>query len=183
MHIAERLRGIRLVLATLFLTLFIAGGCGYHVVGKGGDAFFADIDSMAIPVFINETRRANAESTITNAIVDQFVNAVDIKSVASAAVVLEGTVVDYSLSPVSYTGRDVANEYRLSVVLSLRLVRKGVDGQDDEVLWEDARLRDYEDFIVSSTDVSATRDAEEVVFEKLSKDIARLVRENMMEGF
>jgi len=183
MLIAGRLRRIRLVLATLILTLFIAGGCGYHVVGKGGNAFFADIDSIAIPVFTNETRRAGAESTITNAIVDEFLNVVDIKSVASAAVVLEGAVVNYSLSPVSYTGRDVANEYRLSVELSLRLVRRGTDGQKDEVLWEDARLRDYEDFIVSSSDVAATRDAEEEVFEKLAKDIARLVRENMMEGF
>ncbi len=183
MLIAVRLRRIRPLLATLILILFVAGGCGYHVVGKGGNAFFADIDSMAIPVFTNETRRADVESTITSAIVDQFVNAVDIKSVASAAVILEGVVVGYSLSPVSYTGRDVANEYRLSVVLSLRLVRKGTGGQKDEVLWEDARLSDYEDFVVSSSDVAATRDAEEVVFEKLVKDIARLVRENMMEGF
>ncbi|VAV82401.1 hypothetical protein MNBD_DELTA01-902 [hydrothermal vent metagenome] len=183
MPIIKKYRTSKFVLAVLALTLFVAGGCGYHVAGKGGNSFFTGIHSMAIPVFTNQTRRADVESTITNAIVDEFVNAVDIRSVASADVVLEGIVVNYSLNTVSYTGRDVANEYRLSVVLSLRLVRRGGEGQKDEVLWEDARLTDYEDFIVSSSDVAATRDAEEVAFKKLSKDMARLVREYMIEGF
>jgi len=138
---------------------------------------------MAIPVFANDTRRADVESTVTNAIVNEFINMVDITDRDKAEVVLIGRVTGYSLGPVSYTGRDVANEYRLTVVLSLRLVRRVEGGKEEEVLWEDKSLSDYEDFIVDGSDVAATRDAEEDAFEELVKDVARLVRERMIEGF
>ncbi len=184
MQIIKKNHTVRFVLALLTLILLAAGGCGYHVAGKGGDSFFTGIRSMAIPIFTNQARRADIESTMTNAIVNEFVNVVDIVGVADAEVVLEGVIVNYSLSTVSYTGRDVANEYRLTVVLSLRLLRRGGgEGQKDEVLWENSRLTDYEDFTVSSSDIAATRDAEEVAYRKLAKDMARLVREYMIEGF
>lgn len=179
----KKYHAAKLVVALLTLTLFAAGGCGYHVAGKGGDSFFAGIRSMAIPVFTNQTRRADIESTMTNDIVNEFINLVNMSEVKDADVVLEGVILDYSLRTVSYTGRDVANEYRLTVVLSLRLVRKGAEGQKDEVLWENTRLTNYEDFTVSSSNIAATRDAEQVAYNKLAKDMARLVREYMIEGF
>lgn len=153
------------------------GGCGYHVVGKGDSSLFTDMKSMAIPVFDNDTRRADIESTLTHAVVDEFINLVEITEADKAEAVLEGRVIGYSLGAVSFTGKDVVNEYRLTVVLSLRLVRGG------EVIWEDKRLSDYEDFIVDSSDIAATREAEEDAFEKLADDMARLVREHMLEGF
>jgi outer membrane lipopolysaccharide assembly protein LptE/RlpB len=170
-------------LAVLVLTSLVLAGCGYHVVGKGSSSLFTNIKTMAIPVFVNETRRADVESTLTNAIVDEFVNIVEITNAEKAEVVLEGVITGYTLGAVSYTGRDVANEYRLTVVLSLRLVRRAAEGGEDEILWEARNLSDYEDFTVDGSDIAATRDGEKEAFEKLADDVARLVREHMLEGF
>lgn len=173
----------RFVLAVVILTALVLAGCGYHVVGKGGGSLFTGIKTMAIPVFVNETRRADVESTLTSAIVDEFINTVELTLADKAEVVLEGVVTGYSLSAVSYTNKDVANEYRLTVTLTLRLVRRGVQGAQDEIVWEAKNLSDHEDFVVDGSDISATRDAEEDAFEKLADDMARLVREYMIEGF
>lgn len=151
-------------------------GCGYHVAGKGGH-MPGGIEEVSIPVFVNMTKKPDIESIISTAFVSEFVTTVGVRAGAGAE--LRGAILSYELSPVSYTKNDVVQEYRLSVTLSLVLVEKA----GGAVLWEDRNVRDYEDFKVTSTDVTATEEAEISVFRKLSKDVARLVKERMLENF
>ncbi len=151
-------------------------GCGYHIAGKGGH-MPGEIGEVSIPVFVNMTNKPDIESIISGAFVKEFVTTVEVRDGAGAE--LRGAILSYGLSPVSYTKNDVVQEYRLSVTLSLSLVEKA----GGKVLWEDRNVHDYEDFIVSTTDVTATEEAEITVFRKLSKDVARLVKERMLENF
>jgi len=161
---------------TVFCVLSAVTGCGYHIAGKGG-RMPGEIREVAIPVFVNMTNKPDIESIISSAFAKEFVTTVDVRDAAGPE--LRGAILSYGLSPVSYTKNDVVQEYRLSVTLSLSLVEKG----GGKVLWEDRNVRDYEDFIVSTTDVTATEEAEIAAFRKLSKDVARLVKERMLENF
>lgn len=172
------MKGMSRHILILFLAVLFAG-CGYHVLGRGDNPAIAGIKSVAIPVFRNDTYRPDVESVVTSAVVDEFLNVFDVVGIERADAVFEGTVREYELAPVSYGARDVVREYRLNVVISMRVVRKS----DGAVLWEDKEIKDYEDFVVDTTNVMATKDAEAIALRKISGDTARLLRERMLEGF
>jgi len=161
-----------------FLMIFIYG-CGYHVMGRGGDSLLSGINSVAVPVFKNDTYRAGVEVIITGAVVDELLNSVSIADSEVADAAIEGSIKNYKLDPVSYSSREVVREYRLTVILSVRLIRKS----DSKVLWRDDNITDYEDFLVDTADVMATKDAEKTALRKIARDTARLIKEHILEGF
>ena len=159
------------VLAALWIS-----GCGYHIAGKAGQ-MPGGIKSLTIPVFENGTRKPDIESIITAAFVDEFVTTVNVLDAGEA--VMEGVIKSYELKPVSYTKDDVNQEYRLTVTVSLNLLGAGTDA----ILWSDENVVDYEDFIVNTSDVTATEEAEIEALRKLARDTARAVKERMLERF
>lgn len=174
-------RSAVLRLASLVIFLFaplLFAGCGYHIAGKGGK-MPGDIKTLSIPVFANLTAKPEVESALTSAFVTELVTSVGIAELEEAEAVLYGTIASYSLTPVSYTKSDVNQEYRLTVVISVRIEQKDTG----KTLWEDPAITDYEDFTVNISDVSATREAEEQALKKLAKDTSRNVKEKLLEGF
>ena len=174
-------RSAVLRLASLVIFLFVPllfAGCGYHVAGKGGK-MPGDIKTLSIPVFANLTAKPEVESALTSAFVAELVTSVGIAELEEAEAVLYGTIASYSLTPVSYTKSDVNQEYRLTVVISVRIEQKDTG----KILWEDHAITDYEDFAVNISNVSATREAEEQALKKLAKDTSRNVKEKLLEGF
>lgn len=167
------IRSVKGLAAALALSL-VTAGCGYHVAGKGG-RLPGDVTTISIPVFVNETPKPDIEGILTTAFVKEFTATARV--VNKAAAELKGHIKVYSLVPVSFTESDVNQEYRLTVVLSLVL------RLDGEVLWDDADVTDYEDFVVNPADVAATRGAEEAALRKIARDTARLVKERIMEDF
>ncbi len=165
------------ILMLLFLPLLFAG-CGYHIAGKGGK-MPGDIKTLSIPVFVNLTSKPEVESALTSAFVTELVTSVGIAELEEAEAVMYGTITSYSLTPVSYTKSDVNQEYRLTVAISVSIVKKDTG----TVLWEDPAITDYEDFTVNIADVSATREAEDQALKKLAKDTSRNVKEKLLEGF
>jgi len=171
--VSARLGLLTVIILGLFL---LAAGCGYHVSGKGGGLPLG-VRSLSIPVFVNQTSKPDIEATITNAFVSEFVSSVDVAEDGEA--VMEGLIKSYSLGTVSYTRSDVNLEQRLTVVMSVVLRRR----PGGAVLWQDEDVRDYEDFMIDSTDVNATREAELEALRKISRDTARLVKERMLDDF
>jgi outer membrane lipopolysaccharide assembly protein LptE/RlpB len=167
-------------IAVCCLLYIILSGCGYHVAGKGG-VMPGGVKKLAIPFFTNLTNRPNIETVITTAVIDEFIRTriVAVVSKEESEAILLGSLTSYTLTPVSYNTADVINEYRLTIGLSLRLVRKS----DNVIIWKDDAISDYEDFTVTTTNVSATKSTERNVLEKMAKDTARLIKERMMEAF
>jgi len=159
----------------VFLALF--SGCGYHIAGKGGK-LPGGVTTLSIPVFTNNTGKPDIEFTLSSAFVTEFVNTVNIVD-KDAQAVMQGSIKSYTLTPISFAKNDITQEYRLTVVMVIRIVRE----ETLEVVWEDDNVSDYEDFSVNIGDVAATRDRETAALKKLSKDTARLVKERMLEGF
>jgi outer membrane lipopolysaccharide assembly protein LptE/RlpB len=158
------------------MVVLALSGCGYHIAGKGG-RMPGGVVSLAIPIFVNGTSKPGIEGPMTSAFVRELLTTVEVREGGEAA--LDGVIRSYTLTPVSFTKSDVAQEYRLTVVVSLKVTRRG----DPAPLWEDGNISDYEDFTVDPSDVMATNDAEEEAFAKISRDTARLVKERMLEGF
>ena len=176
-------RGSWTVYFLALLLIAITGalsGCGYHVAGKGG-SMPGGITTISIPFFQNYTKRPDVETVITTAIVDEFINTASLQVVKSGEgeATLVGAVRSYTLTPVSFDSTDVTQEYRLSVAVDLQLVRR----EDESILWERKGFTDYEDFRVTALDVDATKAAEREALKKMAKDMARLIKEQMVEGF
>lgn len=165
----------RLIVWFLLVACVFISGCGYHISGIGG-RLPGDIGSISIPVFLNSTSKPDIEAVVTSAFVSEFVTTVNVSDDAEAR--LLGEIRSYSLTPVSYTKKDVTQEYRLRLSISLKMLSR-----DGRVLWQEDGIEDYEDFQVNAADMSATRDAELKAFKKLTSDTARLVKERMLEGF
>ena len=164
-----------MLVAALVAVLLLVSGCGYHVAGKGGGGMPGDITELALPVFTNDTRKPDIEGIVTSAFAEEFLTTVKVTD--SAAAKMLGSIKSYNLNAVSYSRDDVNQEYRLTVVFSLRIVSGGA------VLWSDTAITDYEDFVVNIADVTATREAEITALKKLARDTARLVKERMLEDF
>ena len=167
------MKGLYLNTILVIFALMVAG-CGYHVAGRGTK--IEGIDRRAIPVFKNSTQKPDIESIITTAVVDEFVNIVEVVETDVADAVLNGRVLSYELKPISYSERDVVEEYRLSVLFSFELVSQ----PHGRVLWRD-NISDYEDFQIDSTSVTGTKQKELDAFKKIARDTARLLKERILE--
>ncbi len=161
------------LLALLLMTL---SGCGYHIAGKSG-TLPGGVTSLTIPVFVNSTGKPDIEGIMTSAFVREFVTTVPVKKDADAE--MTGNIVSYSQRGVSFTGQDVTQEYRLTVVVSIVLK----DRKDGHIIWQDKNITDYEDYKVETTDVTRTEEVEIEVLRKLSTDMARKIKERMLENF
>lgn len=164
----------------IYLILLTAlTACGYHIAGKGG-GMPGNIATISIPFLKNQVQKPDVETVITTSLVDEFVKSGIVKVVEEDAdAVLNGTITGYDLTPVSFNKNDVIQEYRLTIKLDISLVRKS----DGKVLWEGKNITDYEDFKVTTTDVTATKSAELDAVKKMAKDTARLIKERMLEDF
>ncbi len=165
-----------LVLLNLFILSLLITGCGYSIPGKSG-TMPEGVTEITIPVFLNSTTKPDIEGIMTSAFVTEFVTSVDVNKDADS--VMMAAIRSYSLKGVSFSKADVTKEYRLTVVMSLTLK----DKKDGHVLWEDRNIKDYEDFQVDTTDVTRTEEVEIEVFKKLSKDLARKIKERMLDDF
>jgi len=163
-------------LFVLCLTALTLTGCGYHISGKSG-AMPGNIQDLTIPVFVNLTNKPDIEGLITSSFISEFVTTVNVND--EAAYVMNGVITSYGLNGVSFTGKDITQEYRLSVSVSVSIKNK----TDGRIIWEDKAIKDYEDFKVDTADVTHTEEVEIAVFKKLTKDMARMVKERMLEGF
>jgi outer membrane lipopolysaccharide assembly protein LptE/RlpB len=156
----------------------VAGGDVATKMGGMG-TLPGNVSSIAIPFFENSTRTPNIEGVITTAVVDEFMSSVQVVDVEDAEAVLFGTIEKYKLKPVSFTSSDVVQEYRLYLTISLFMVRRS----DDKVLWQENDIVDYEDFVVDVNDVSTSEDAEWSALNVIAFDMARSIKERLIEGY
>ncbi len=165
---------LRRTLLSIILFLILTG-CGYHMAGRGPMTAWG-ISSMSMPVFVNDTRKPDIEGAITAAFINEFVNTVRI--VDNGDAVMRGVVKSYTIVPISFAGIDVIQQYRLTLVFSLKIVKEDTG----QVLWEDEISR-YEDYTVNILDVTATNDAELAAMKKIASNSARLAKERVLERF
>ena len=99
--------------ALCFLVCFLlSSGCGYHLVGYGS-ALPSHIRTIAVPVFQNTSTEPNIHRDATDAIRQIFITDGRLKLVSTreADLLVRGILTDYQLRAVSFSGKDMAEEY------------------------------------------------------------------------
>ena len=101
-------RGVLYIL--IFILFFY--GCGYHLVGYGS-ALPSHIRTIAIPVFKNTSPEPSIHRDATDVIRQKFIadGRLKVTGKSKADLLIRGTLTDYHLRAVSFSGKDIAEEY------------------------------------------------------------------------
>ncbi len=137
----ENARSGRRALAVLLVTLLL-GGCGYSTKGSLPD----HIRTVGVPIFKNRTLEPGVETAITSAVVTAFSNGgrLRVVPVEQADSILQGEVVGYSLSGLTFDRNANVRAYRLQLVLNVEFR----DVRRNALLWRQEGLQEYSDFQV-----------------------------------
>jgi outer membrane lipopolysaccharide assembly protein LptE/RlpB len=116
--------GVALALSGLVV---LTGACGYHLQGTRGD-MPASLKSVAIPDFRNQTGRVLVDQMISAAVRSEFVRRMRLQLVtdsAKADCLLEGEIVDFAPTLLSYSSQTALYTYSVTVTLNFKFIDLG----------------------------------------------------------
>jgi outer membrane lipopolysaccharide assembly protein LptE/RlpB len=163
----------------LLLGALLLAGCGYQVRGRETN-LAPEIHSIAIPIFANRTDQTGIETDVTQALAAKFISTkqLAVTSRNSADVVLTGTVISFSTTPVAVTtSTQVSTEYRATVVVefSFQTLRDG------KVLFREM-MSEWRNYPVVS-DLNVTELNKREAIRRISALLAERVHERVIGGF
>jgi outer membrane lipopolysaccharide assembly protein LptE/RlpB len=172
----NRLQGLS-VAAVLLLTT----ACGYHTAGHNV-ALPTNVQTIAIPAFVNQTQTYKIEQKLTAAVVREMVTRTHYhilnETSDSADATLRGTVVSTSTSPLTYDSQTG----RASSALVVLTARVTLTDRKGKVLYENPSYLFREEYQVSR-ELSSFFEEDSPALERLSREFARTLVSNVLEGF
>ncbi len=161
--------------------LSLAGvGCGYHVAGHAAQ-LPENVKTIAVPGFTNQTQTYRVEQTLTAAVIREFVTRTHYHIAndgTEADATLRGTILSTYTAPLTYdsqTGRAA------SVLVTVGMKVSLTDRQG-KVLFENPSYVFREQYEVSR-ELSSFFEEDSPALERLSRDFARTLVSNVLEGF
>lgn len=172
----------RFCLLTSALGLLISfAACGYRVAGRG-DRLPADIRTLAVPIFTNETPRFRIEQKVSAAITREFIERTRFRITpdpAGADALLKGTIKDVRAGVIAFdlsTGR--ATTLQVQVLAHIDLV----DQHTKKVLFSNHNYIFREQYQISQTS-SGLFEEQDPALDRLSRDLARSLVTEILENF
>ena len=167
-----------LVVCISFLT---AGGCGYHTAGHTVN-LPQNVRTIAIPGFVSQSQTFRIEQLMTDAVVREFNTRTQFHIIhetrPEADAVLKGTVVSATASPLAYdskTGRAAS----MLVTVSMQVTLTDRDGK---VLFQNPSYLFHEQYELSR-DLASFFEEDSPAVDRLSRDFARTLVANILEGY
>ncbi|HEY6350480.1 MAG TPA: LptE family protein [Candidatus Angelobacter sp.] len=165
------------ILAILAMPL----GCGYHAAGHSS-RLPESVRVIAIPGFINKTQTYRIEQILTREVVREFVGRTGYQVLNgnsdSADATLKGTVVSTVAAPLTYdaqTGR--ASSEVVTITMKVSLVDRS-----GRVLFENQNFT-FRDVYQVSREIASFFDEETPALQRMSRDFARTLVSDIMEGY
>lgn len=165
---------------TLLLCLACAG-CGYHTAGHAA-LIPGQVRTIAIPGFANQTATYRVEQSLTASVVREFTTRTRFQVLnrddAGADAVLRGTVLSTNTTPLTYdsqTGRAAS----VMVTVKIKVALKDRSGK---ILFDNPEYVFREQYEVSR-DVTSFFEEDSAAFGRLSRDFARSLVSDVLEGF
>lgn len=177
----KSIRVHRLLFLWSVLICLLSSACGYHTAGHAVQ-LPQDVKTIAIPGFVNQTQSYRIEQTLTSAVVREFTTRThyhimnDPRSNPDAT--LSGTVLSTYMAPLTYdskTGRAA------SVLVTVNMKVSLVDRQG-KILFENPAYVFREQYEVSH-ELSSFFEEDSPALGRLSRDFARTLVSNVLEGF
>jgi outer membrane lipopolysaccharide assembly protein LptE/RlpB len=167
-------------LPVLLICVALAG-CGYHAAGKA-DLLPTDLRTIAIPTFQNQTQTYKIEQRLTEAVVHEFLGRAHYQIVSDAKqgadAVLRGTVTNSYVYPVTYD----TQTGRVATVEAVIVANVVLNDRQGHTLYSNANYV-FRDQYQLSRDVASFFQEETPALDRMSRDFARTLVSNILEGF
>ena len=161
--------------------LLFSPSCGYHTAGHS-TTVPSSVQTIAIPAFVNQTQTYKIEQKLTAAVVREMVTRTRYHILnepsESADATLRGTVVSTSTSPLTYDSQNG----RASSALVVVTARVTLTDRQGKVLYENPSYLFREEYQVSQ-ELSSFFEEDSPALERLSREFARTLVSNVLEGF
>jgi outer membrane lipopolysaccharide assembly protein LptE/RlpB len=172
---------MRAVVLALLPLVVLSLSCGYHTAGHAVQ-LPENVKTIAVPAFKNETSTYRIEQMLTASVVREFTTRTRYRILNEASddadATLRGTVLSTAASPLAYdtsSGRAAS----VLVVVSLRVVLADRNGK---VLYQNPAYLFREQYEVSQ-DLRSFFEEDSPASRRLSRDFARTLVSNILEGF
>ncbi len=154
----------RLIL--FFTALAFMVGCGYKMLGKKG---FSE-EGLAIPILQNNTTRPGLEGELTKALRQEVLASgrLNLASEDKATLRLNGKIMFYSLTPISFDTADRVGEYRLEIRILFKLENLR---DNNKSLWEEELFTRFEYKV--SINIVETEKARITALQRAAKELAQ----------
>ena len=171
-------------LAAVLVLAFAAwgiSGCGYHAVGAATH-LPPDLHTLAVPVFATRTEAYHTETVVTDAVLHEFAARTRFRVTPSADdnadAVLHGTILKEYVAPLTYNAStQQSSSFLITLVLSVTL-----NSRDGKVLYENKNYVFRQQY-QSTTDLATFIQENPAAMQRLSRDFARQLVADVLEGF
>jgi len=173
------MRARRIAPLLLAGALALGSGCGYRVVGIGGQ-LPGGVTRVEVPVFENRTTRTDIGRTLTEDYIRRLLGQGKVRVVqsAEAEAVIHGVVTGYKREPVSFDSKQTPLENRLTVVMDVELTRR----EGNKLLFSEKNVTVRYDYPVR-TDLQANDKLEDEALATVSDQMSQKLVTLMLEGF
>ncbi len=173
---------IRLCLfLALGLPLVAVAGCGYHTLGAASH-LPSGVRTLSVPVFATRTEAYHTETVMTDAVIREFAARTRFRVTPGVSddsdAVLHGTILKEAVTPLTYNAStQESSSFLLTMVVSVTL-----KGRDGKVLYEN-RNYVFRQQYQSTTDLPTFLQENPAALQRLSRDFARALVADVLEGF
>ena len=167
--------------AFCFLLSAFCFACGYQVAGRG-ERLPPDIQTIVVPIFVNQSQTFRIEQKLAAAISHEFLERTKFQittNPTAADAVLKGTVKDVRRGVVTYdltTGR--ASSLQIQVMADVQLE----DLHSKKVVYANPNFVFREEYQVNQV-TSQLFEEDQAALDRLSRDVARTLVTELLENF
>ncbi|MFZ0955116.1 MAG: LptE family protein [Candidatus Sulfotelmatobacter sp.] len=163
------------------LLLLATAGCGYHTAGHSVQ-LPANVKTIAIPTFKNETNTYRIEQMLTASVVREFTTRTHYQVLNDASeaadATLRGTVLSTSASPLTYNSA-TGQAASVLIVVSMKV---SLSDRQGKVIYQNPSYLFREQYEVSQ-DLASFFEEDSPAFRRLSQDFARTLVSNILEDY
>lgn len=167
--------------ALCLMALFLTAGCGYRTTAHSPQ-LPESIQTIAVPAFKNETTTYRIEQMLTASVVRELTTRTRYHIIHNtgddADATLQGTVLSTATSPLAYDTR-TGQAASVLVVVSMRV---SLTDRLGKVLYQNPSYVFREQYEVSQ-DLKSFFEEDTPASRRLSRDFARTLVSNILEGF
>jgi outer membrane lipopolysaccharide assembly protein LptE/RlpB len=171
----------RFALASITFALLSLSGCGYHSLGAATH-LPPDLHTLSVPVFATRTEAYHTETAMTDAVIREFAARTRFRVTPGEGgdpdAVLHGTILKETVAPLTYnSSTQQSSSFLITLEVSVTL-----NGRDGKVLYENKNYV-YRQQYQSTTDLPTFLQENPAAVERLSREFARQLVADVLEGF
>ncbi len=165
----------------VMLATALSAGCGYHTAGHSV-SLPTSVHTIAVPAFVNQTQTYRVEQRLTGAVVRELITRTHYRvlneTTEDADAILRGTVLSTYTAPLTYDSKTG----RAASVLVTVGMKVSLTDRQGKVLYANPSYVFREQYQVSR-ELSSFFEEDSPALERLSREFARTLVSNILEGF